>query len=59
MNAYFGTIDENGSIEIRASSKWLRRLKEVAADNVAQHLDCDEDVEILQIPTPLKKLDSL
>ena len=71
VNAYIGTIDENGSIEIeiseehedilqaftiRASRKRLRRLKEVAAYNVAQHLNCDEEVDILQIPNSLKKL---
>ena len=71
MNAYIGTIDENGSIEIdiseehgdilqaftiRANRKRLRRLKEVAAYNVAQHLNCDEEVDILQIPNSLKKL---
>jgi hypothetical protein len=71
VNAYFGTIDENGSIEIeiseeheeilqaftiRASRKRLRRLKEVAAYNGAQHLNSDEEVEILQIPNSLKKL---
>ena len=71
VNAYIGTIDENGSIEIeiseeygdilqaftiRASRKRLRRLKEVTAYNVAQHLNCDEEVDILQIPNSLKKL---
>jgi hypothetical protein len=71
VNAYIGNIDENGSIEIEISEehgdilqaftistsrKLLRRLKEVAAYNVAQHLNCDEEVNILQIPNSLKKL---
>jgi hypothetical protein len=31
-------------------------LKEVAANNVAQHLNCDEEADILQILNSLKKL---
>ena len=52
--------EENGDIlqafTIRASRKRLRRLKEVAAYNVAQHLNCDEEADNLQIPNSLKKL---
>ena len=42
--------------QCRASRKWFIRLKEEAAYNVVQHLNCDEDVGILQIPNSLKKL---
>ena len=42
VNAYTGTIDENGSIEIEISE---------------ENLNCDEEADILQIPNSLKKLD--
>ena len=35
---------------IRAKREKLRRLKDVAAYNVAQYLSCDRDVEVLQVP---------
>ena len=58
-NTYIGTIDENASVEImiiRASRKQLRRLKEMAAYNVGQHLNKDVLVDCLPIPNSLKKL---
>ena len=70
-DAYVETIDENGNIEvelsettdeflqaftIRAKRKKLRRLKDVAAYNVAQYLSCHSDVEDLQLPISLRKL---
>ena len=70
-DAYVETIDENGNIEfelsestdellqaftIRAKRKKLRRLKDVAAYNVAQYLSCHRDVEDLQVPISLRKL---
>jgi hypothetical protein len=71
VDAYVETIDENGNIEvelsettdeflqaftIRAKRKKLRRLKDVAAYNVAQYLSCHSDVEDLQLPISLRKL---
>jgi hypothetical protein len=71
VDAYVETIDENGNIEvelsdttdeflqafiIRAKRKKLRRLKDVAAYNVAQYLCCYSDVEDLQLPISLGKL---
>ena len=71
VDAYVETIDENGNIEvelsettdeflqaftIRAKRKKLRRLKDVAAYNVAQYLSCQSDVEDLQLPISLRKL---
>ena len=71
INAYIGTIGENGSIQIeisedsrdtfhaftiRASRNRLRRLKEVAAYNIAQDLNFEDNVDFLQIPNYLKKL---
>ena len=41
---------------IRASRKWLRRMKAVAAHNVAQNIKCDNDVDFLQIPNSFTKL---
>ena len=64
-------LDENGNIgveifwcnddmlqsfTIRAKRKKLRRLKDVAAYNVAQYLSCHSDVEDLQLPISLRKL---
>ena len=69
FDAYVETIDENGYIgveisknnneilqafTIRAKRKKLRRLKDVAAYNVAQYISCDTDVEDLQVS--LRKL---
>jgi hypothetical protein len=65
------TINENGNIEveisesnddilqdftIRAKRKKIRRLKDVAAYNVAQYLSCHSDVEDLEVPISLRKL---
>jgi hypothetical protein len=60
VDAYVETIDENGDIEVEISesnddilqaftirAKKMRRLKDVAAYNVAQYLRCDSDVEDL------------
>ena len=41
---------------IRAKGKKWRRLKDVAAYNVAQYLSCHSDVEDLQVPILLRKL---
>ena len=61
VDAYVETIDENRNIEvelsettdeflqaftIRAKRKNLRRLKDVAAYNVAQYLSCDSDLNL-------------
>ena len=64
--AYVEYIDENGNIEItknkdyilqsltvKASMKRLKRLKEDAAYNVEQCLDCENDVESLNVPKTL------
>ena len=71
MDAYVETVDENGNIEveisesdddilqaftIRAKRKKMRRLKDVAAYNVAQCLSCQSDVEDLEVPISLRKL---
>ena len=71
MTAHIGPIDdnqgilvaiseENGNIlkafTVKASRKGLRRLKKVAAYNVAQHLSLDNDMDFLQEPNSLKKL---
>ena len=40
----------------KACRERFRRLKELAAFNVAQHLNCDEEADILQLPNSLKKL---
>ena len=34
----------------------MRRLKDVAAYNVAQYLSCHSDVEDLEVPISLRKL---
>jgi hypothetical protein len=41
---------------IRAKRKKMRRLKDVAAYNVAQYLSCHSDVEDLEVPISLRKL---
>ena len=71
IEAYVENIDENGNIEVeitenndyilqsftvKASRKRLNRLKEVAAYNVGQCLDCENGVESLQLPKTLKIL---
>jgi hypothetical protein len=71
VDAYVETIDENGNIEVelsettdeclqaftnRAKRKKLKRLKDVAAYNVAQYLSCHCDMEDLQLPISLRKL---
>ena len=71
VDAYVETIDANGNIEveisesnddilqaftIRAKRKKMRRLKDVAAYNVAQYLSCHSDVEDLEVPISLRKL---
>ena len=40
---------------IRASRQHFRRFKEVAAYNVAQHLNLDNDADFQQIPYSLRK----
>ena len=67
-------IDDNGNIEIvivensgeilqsftlKAKRKRLRRLKEIAAFNVTQHLQSEDDVDSLNIPKTLKPLVTL
>jgi hypothetical protein len=47
MDAYIETIDENGN---------MRRLKDVAAYNVAQYLSCYSDVEDLEVQDVPKKI---
>ena len=64
-------IDENGNIEIvmvedngkilqsftvKAKRKRLRRLKDIAAYNVAKHISSEYDLDYLDIPTTLKPL---
>ena len=71
METYVETIYQNWNFEveisesndnillsftIRAKRKKLRRLKDVAAYNVAQYLSCHSDVEDLQLPISLRKL---
>ena len=71
FEAYVGNIDKNGNIEIeitennayilqsftvKASRKRLKRLKEVAAYNVGQCLDCENDAEFLNLPKTLEIL---
>ena len=71
IEAYVENIDENGNIEIeitenneyilqsftvKASRKRLKRLKEVAAYNVGQCLDCENDAEFLNLPKTLEVL---
>ena len=71
FEAYVENIDENGNIEIeitennsyilqsftvKASRKKLKRLKEVAAYNVGQCLDCENDAEFLNLPKTLEIL---
>ena len=68
---YTEMIDENGNIEVvlvensgeilqsfmlKAKRKRLRRLKDIAAFNVAQHLQSEDDVDSLNIPKTLKPL---
>ena len=68
---YTEMIDENGDIEnvivensgeilqsfmLKAKRKRLRRLKDIAAFNVAQHLQSEDDVDSLNIPKTLKPL---
>ena len=70
-DAYIEAFDENGNIElevsestdeslqtftIRAQRKKLRRLKDIAAYNVAQNLSCHSDAEYLQVPISLMNL---
>jgi len=71
IEAYVENIDENGNIEIeitenneyilqsftvKASRKRLRRLKEVAAYNVGQCLDSENDAEFMNLPKTLEIL---
>ena len=64
-------IDDNGNIEIvlvedngkilqsftvKAKTKCLRRLKDIAAYNVAKHISSEYDLDYLDIPTTLKPL---
>ena len=64
-------IDENGNIEIiieefnedifqsftlKAKRKRLRRLKDIAAYNVAKQISSEDYVEYLELPTTLKSL---
>ena len=71
IEAYVENIDENGNIEVeitenndyilqsftvKASRKRLNRLKEVAAYNVGQCLDCENDAESLTLPNTLEIL---
>jgi hypothetical protein len=70
VDAYVKTIDEKGNIDveisennddilqaftIRAKRKKMKRLKNVAAYNVAQYLSCHIDVEDLEVPISLRK----
>jgi hypothetical protein len=41
---------------IRANMKKIRRLKDVAAYNVAQYLSCHSDLEDLEVPISVRKL---
>ena len=70
-DSYIEMIDDNGNIEIviiensgeiiqsftlKVKRKRLRRLKEIAAFNVTQHLQSEDDVDSLNIPKTLKPL---
>ena len=70
-DSYIEMIDDNGNIEIviiensgeiiqsftlKAKRKRLRRLKEIAAFNVAKHIYSEDDLNILEIPKTLKPL---
>ena len=71
FNTTLEMIDDNGNMElmitldtedtfngfkIKAKRKRLRRLKDIAAFNVAKHLASESDVESLYIPNTLKPI---
>ena len=50
------TEDTFNGFKIKAKRKRLRRLKDIAAFNVAKHLASESDVESLYIPKTLKPI---